>query len=429
MKVWLAKTANRLMIAILVVNALALMLFIGSIGVGYFPSIMQKSPLMFQDFVKYYACGKVALSAERQDAYELSVQLQTLHAILDPYIKQELPKQYDFPTDYPPPVYAVMAPVALLPLDIALFLFLLVSIASACTGVFLVTGKDVRKTVLWMLGISASVLSWRTLAMGQMTWLVMGVMAMFFYFFLKKRDIISGITLAVIALKLQYAIFFLVPVFACRRWNVLRAALVPIIALCAITAFTLGPDFIQTYPQVISRIEGTDPYIRSMMCIRAMGTIFCPPSVMPFLTGFSMIAGVGACTAAWRFASKRSLECQRWAAAVTICVALIASPHTHSYDSLLLAVAAMLTLPTLDPFKLFTNQPLPMNIWSGALITFPLTSWFLFKLPADQIIVQSAAFFLIALVLAIAAAINLVRTSQLPLRYEPNEQGSGTCRS
>jgi len=399
------------------------MLFIGSIGVGFFPTIMQKSPLMFQDFVKYYACGKVALSAERSDAYELPVQLQTLQEILSPYIKQKLPEQYNFPTDYPPPVYAVMAPVALLPLDKALFLFLIVSITSACSGVYLLTGKDVRKTVLWMLGISACVLSWRTLAMGQMTWLVMGVMAMFFYFFLKKNDIIGGITLAVLALKLQYAIFFLVPVLVCRRWKVLIAAIVPIVALCAITTAALGPEFINTYPQVVSRIEGTDPYIRSMMCIRAMGTVFFPPSFIPVLTVLAIIVGVAACIAAWMFTAKRSLESQRWAAALTICIALIASPHTHSYDSLLLAVAAMLTLPTLDPFKLFADQPLRMNIWSSILITFPLTSWLLFKLPPTEIVMQSSVFFIIALVLAVTAAINLLRSGTKepsPLTYKPN---------
>lgn len=409
-KISLAEVVNGLLITVLVLNALALSIFVGSIGVGQFPLIMQNSPAMFQDFVKYYSCGRVALSGKKKDAYEQEVQTQAIQEVLAPYVKTPLPEQYKFPTDYPPPVYAVMSAVALLPLDMALFAFLLLSIISTSAGAYLLAGKDWRKASIWILWIAVCVLSWRTLAMGQMTWLIMGMMAMFFYFFLTRRDVVCGLILSVVTLKIQYAVFLLVPVLICRRWKALVSWFVPLLLLFIVTYAFLGADFIAGYPQVIKRIEGSDPYIKSMMCVRAMGSVFCPPDLLAVLTIASMIIGVVVCATAWMLAKDRSVKAQKWAAALTICVALLASPHTHSYDSLLLAVAALLTLPTLDPFVLFHQQPLAMRIWSACLLTFPLTSWLLFKLPPGQVVLQAAAFFFFTLVLAVLAGFNLKRS-------------------
>lgn len=406
-----ARIIKNLLIAGLCLNALALLIVVASLAFGAFPVVMKQSPNMFQDFVKYYACGKIALSEDRAAAYDGAIQQKYLREIIQPETGGVFPDQYKFPVDYPPLVYPLMAPLAVLPLNAAVVVFSVLSILVASAGISINRSGGWKDGAIWMLLITSSPLSWRTLAMGQMTWLVLGFLALYLHYFLRGRDIPAGLALSMAALKVQYAAFFLIPVLIMKRWRALVAFLVPALALGAAAVAVMGIEFVQSYPEVVRRIEGADPYVASMTCIRGLSMTFIPAQMVQPCTTLGIVAGLVLVSFLWK-TCKDNDEPRRWAAAATICTALIASPHTHSYDSLFLMVGAVVTIKSPDPFKLGQISSVAERVWTALLMLLPLASWALFKIPPGWLTVQVVTFVLLYTILLICAVKRFTETNK-----------------
>ena len=90
-----------------------------------------------------------------------------------------------------------------------------------------------------------------------------------------------------------------------------------------------------------------------------------------------------------------------WAMAATILFSLTFSAHTNIHDTLLLAVAAMLTLlPRTDAEP--AEKSLWLKIWCLLLITYPITSWLLI-LPQVANAFFRIPFFVLMVIMSVCA--------------------------
>jgi hypothetical protein len=64
-----------------------------------------------------------------------------------------------------------------------------------------------------------------------------------------------------------------------------------------------------------------------------------------------------------------------WPIAVTSAIAVVTSPHTHYHDALILAIAAALTVKSLDFRGIASDQSLSYRIWCALLLFYPTLSW------------------------------------------------------
>jgi hypothetical protein len=170
----------------------------------------------------------------------------------------------------------------------------------------------------------------------------------------------------------------------------------------------MGLPLMLSYPQIAGSIESADPYVSSMPCIRALANLVVPPAWLSAVSTLGMVIGLAACAWIWYYARKLPRETQHWAAAVTICIALFASPHTHNYDLLLLSIAALLTFPTLNPITLFKMGPMTRRVWNTALVLFVPISWAAFKIPNEIIIWQASLFMLVLVILIASGTMNML---------------------
>jgi hypothetical protein len=376
----------------LVLNALALGVFIfGTTLFGQLPQVLVKSPLMFQDLVKYYTCGRIAVGVRAlapTSPYDTAVQQAEIARTLAQYGVTELPPQYKYPIDYPPPVFGLTAGFGLLPFGAVLAIWLVLSVGVVIAGIYKITG-DWRRAGWVVLCLTACALSWRTLAMGQMTWMVLGLSALYFWAFRDRRDLVAGLCLALCALKLQYALFFLIPSMMARRWRLLAVATGMMAVLAGVTLAVMGAGVFAEYGTAMGRIEHQDPYIRSMVCVRGVASWFLSGTPLGMVSTVAAIAGLAVCAWVWWRAEPNNYA---WAVALTYLCALLFSPHTHSYDMLLLSVPA--AIASTAEFKPIKHWRLPRNLWLIAILAFIPLSWVLVSIPDARLGWQVGSYFM-----------------------------------
>jgi len=370
---------QRLLFIALIVNALTILVFIVGVSNGAFELILQKEPTAFQDFFKYYACGEMVLSQPGQNPYAPELQTRVLKEITSSVCvkgganKNELPSQYLYPTDYPPFVYPIMAPLALLAPQQGLACWWLLSFSMLIGATFISTEQNKMRTALIVLGTLACVEAWRAVGMGQTTFFILSFLYLFTFSFLKNNDIACSIALVFTMLKVQYAPFLLVPLLARKCWRILLIAGLLLFFSIVFTGLVMGPAIFSNYFSSLGQIESGDPFMSSMICAKGILSYFLSGQILTMVVlGILILALV----ILWLFWTKANTpEKQAWTFALTICFALLASPHTQSYDVILLSAAAILTLPR---GNLIGNRNIsPINIWTNMIIAFPIVSVFL----------------------------------------------------
>lgn len=321
------------------------------------------------DFVHFYQFGTIVRSPERSHAYDPETQNRLLEKIMRP--GETVP--ISFLHESVPYFGLFMTPFTLLPIDAAQVCFNLVTLTFGCFGLMLLLKlRDDLK--LWqkatiVAGIIGSYPSIYTLSIGQATWLLAGIVSCYIYLFIKKKDILSGIFLALTTIKFQYLIFLAIPVLVARRMKLIIAAVIAELLLLLVSAQVIGWQAILSYPQYLYNTDINLPVkAQGMMSTRAVFSMLMPQAPATYC---SLAVAVGACVIlalSWKLVDRSQSKESTWALmALTIVAALVFSPHTHVYDALLLAVPAVLTLGSKDRFL--------GQAWSLMLIIYASTSW------------------------------------------------------
>lgn len=397
----------------LCLNALLLAVFFGGIAIGYFGRVMEKSPLMFQDFTRYYTFGWIARSPQRADLYDPVLQFARQVDLLRAHYHGAIPMIYSWPIDYTPPLAIVMAPVTIIPFPFAMLACQLLGLAAAGFSIYLLRGRGWRDAIYFVSGVALCVFSWRALAIGQLTWLIVGGVGLYFYCLLRGRSILAGLLLALLAvIKVQYAVYFAIPLLPLIERKAIVAGAGMTLALIVASGLVLGWDAVWIYPSLLMHTQSHDPGINSMICLRALVDIVLHRPLSSIAAVVIALSGMGMTFAMWWKVRKNSYSTS-WAVAATIGLSIVTNFHAHNFDSLLLAIAAAVTLPTLDPFSVREMEDRITRVWCWSVLSLPMLSWIVMKIPDAFEVARCAVLVLVATYITALAVWQFWRSPKL----------------
>ncbi|EKD85544.1 MAG: hypothetical protein ACD_37C00697G0003 [uncultured bacterium] len=218
----------------------------------------------------------------------------------NPYLGGE---KYFTPFVYPPPVLLFFLPFTLLPYFIAEKMFAILSILCLLLSVVLIF-KIFKLTPFSLLGLFLTILVFNffpvkfTLGMGQINNVVLLMVTLFVYFHVKKRELMSGLFLAIaIALKLFPVLLIIYLIFS-KRWKALLSVILTTIAITLVTFIFIDPKIISYFlttalPSLLASWKA-DYYNQSLSAflIRELGNLELVNIVRPVISAILITASL-----------------------------------------------------------------------------------------------------------------------------------------
>lgn len=342
------------------------------------------------DFVCFYETGKIALSEDRTKPYDPAVQLKWINK-LSPFPNDRPPY-----IQYVPFVFVMMAPLAMLPMPAAILCWNTFTLTCAIVGMTLLgrANKLSKKATAALIIVSlATGSAFVTLRTGQSSFLILGILCLFYWALLKRNQPATGIAAALTTLKIQYSPAAGLPLLATANWRAIFLAVCTVVAMLFLAGLNMGFENIINYPLHLLKLEeyGTSYGVKGLEMVSLRG-------VLEYTLGdklaFKILLALSAVGAAfllflWKKHASAGIAHLRWLTALTIVWQLLFSLHGHFYDCVLLSVAPIMIPPLIDTDSL-EEQPWQTNtsakhFWSFLWLTFPIATWtqffLLFMLP------------------------------------------------
>lgn len=203
------------------------------------------------DFGLFYAAGKMTLSGNTAQIYDIPVH----HAVVEQVLNTKLP--FYLPWLYPPIFLLAIVPFALLPFHLALVLWLLVTLALALFAVYRMLPSRKGLAVL-LLGFPGVLMNLRW---GQNGFLSAALLA-FSFGFLETNPLLSGAMIGLLAYKPQFAFLPFVILLLSKKWKAVLAAVCSavIVSLVSLVLFGVEPwvQFIGSFFHASASLSGTE---------------------------------------------------------------------------------------------------------------------------------------------------------------------------
>jgi len=288
------------------------------------------------DFRGFYYAGEYARTGQSTHLYDRIEEILRGGRVETPFM-------------HPPIVALLFAPMSLLPYPVALATFFVASIGCwllACRMLERELGDEKAAREAWLVVRFAPVAY--SLAYGQMTALLAVPLALFVVSLRRKRDVLAGLALGLLAIKPQMVVGLLVYLALQRR----ARAVVSAIACGAVVSgasFAVFPEAARTYAHVSSqmlgwsRIASARPWEQIGFFRLGTSTFDGVSPLLGTATGVALaMAGF-----AWLvvIASRREEPASRnWdlSLAAVIPISLCLSPYLFHYDAGLFAIAFVL---------------------------------------------------------------------------------------
>jgi hypothetical protein len=325
------------------------------------------------DFMHLYRDGKIACSNQRDQMYRPAVQQEWLNKIISP-------EHIDNPmlTQGPPLIFLVMIPFVAFPINAAHILWDAFSMAVGMIGlIMLLNGGNKMACTLFLVGTAGCYPALATLRSGQTSWFILGMTSLFWWAWLRNRDILAGVFLGLCVVKFQYLAFWLVPSLAQRRLKlVLTTVICEIVIMLAVGVF-LGWGNLTDYPKALFFTEA-NTYVAAerMISLRGFLSQFLPQSfVLPLSIGLSVVSLASLFWFWLKIVNKDSATEVRIAIAITVYAALLTTAHSFSIDCLILAVAAILTLPLWNFDQVLSGGSMVLRLYYFLFLLYPILTW------------------------------------------------------
>lgn len=385
-----------------------------------------KGSIQLADFVGYYEAAK--LGAAAANLYDFNAQLAALNQIIAP-----AHSDIAWAIPYPPTFYLLAAPLSMLSLTDAyvFWKFISVPVGLLVTSVLLWSQKRFSKIdrAAILVAIISNTPALLAIRAGQFSFVALALVSLYCWSFLQKRSILAGLCLGLLGVvKPHYAIFLAIPVLTMRRWKVLASA-VPLAAIVvAATVMRFGvhilPDYVHYLSEVYTSANYTGISPAEQVNLRALvmyDLLHLPTSNVVVASGtISLLLGLAVSLWLWLKSSKRP-ELFGWAMAVTLVLSLFCGPHVHIHDCLMLAVAAILTIPSVSPSVVFKEKDLWYRIWCMTLLLYPLVSFISFNLSIFGSAIRTYPVLAQNLILAVSGTIYVIRQWKRSPVIEPTE--------
>jgi hypothetical protein len=396
------------------------------------------------DFVNVYNGAVLAgrcLRGVATEIYDIKVQNDSVKALIAPVVPES-----PFFLQYPPYFFTLVLPLSLFPMPLAwfcwnvtgagLFAFSLLKLGKALSSDRLRQGEDAAlepppakpagrqpradRTAFHVLVLAfCSYPAWLSVELGQTSFFLAAAAAFMLYFLIRKKYMPAGIVSGIIMIKLQYYPFFFLIGLARGGTRFLLGALFSLAALLAVSAGVLGTGNILQYPHALlsgetgQAVSGVSSFM--MQNLRGELVLICGgenPLLLKSVLAVFVICLSGVAWLCFQLVRRQSTNSLACVSALSIMIALLASPHTHTQDYLLLSVAGLLFWNLLASEK-SDWHPLSQTLSSNLLIFFSPVSWLLFFLQplARQIALQPFFIWLACLTVLLACRLGRLGTT------------------
>lgn len=343
----------------------------------------QDKELHYSDYVLWYVAGQIPLSDQRQHLYDPAVLVDFWNRLSSPARMDTAPV-----FQYPPFFALLFSPFALLPIELSYVIWTISSLAAGLAGLLAAVKQcnllPTNRLPVFLLACATSYPSWISLRSGQLVWFYLFLFSGFYLTFLRRKEILAGLLLAILSTKPQYLIFMLIPAAIDRRWKIIASFAIFEFILLLASSLSFGLQNVIGYPSILfhqetsSRLIGVHP--DEMVSVRLIFSLLLPQMIALPVSVLFMLSAVVLLCFFWVKILKTRRDLINWAMALTVTTSVVASAHSHAYDSLLLTLAAALTLKTTNLFEAATLYPKSLRIWHCAFIIYPLLGCGLFLL-------------------------------------------------
>lgn len=385
------------------------------------PDLIMKGDgsLRLSDFVGYYEAAKLGFAGG--DLYGLTSQLAVLNQIVAP-----AHTDIAFSVPYPPTFYLLIAPLSLLSLSNAYSVWIFSSMILGLLGSAALVWAQKRFSKIDRLAVMVALIANTPALMafrsGQYSFFGLSLVSLYCWSFFEKRHLLTGVLLGLTGVtKPHYALFLVIPILVLRQWKVFATAIPIASALFAWSLIRYGmhsvPDYVHYVSQVYLSPHFTGISPEEQVNIRAllMYDILHLPTTELVLTFGTVSMIVGLILSVWLWVKSAKMpELHNWVMAVTIAIALFLGPHLHIHDCLLLAVAAILTIPSVSPALVMKEKDPAYRVWCMTMLLYPLVSFITFNLSIFGTQIRTFPVLLQNLILVIAGTLYIVRRWKQP---------------
>ncbi|MDR3615736.1 MAG: glycosyltransferase family 87 protein [Candidatus Obscuribacterales bacterium] len=341
--------------------------------------------LVFIDFSKFYIAGLMAWSPDKSKLYDFPTQMLWVQNILG---------TLDRPPDsipYTPMFCVFMRAFTWLPIEKALLFFFITTFSMAVISVtaILVHKGHLKKSeclIFWILALTP-VGCTEIFQLGQTTFFWLAMMSAFYLGFLKKHDIVSGIALAFLALKPQYALLATAAPIGCKRWKILAAAAVAELIFVIVATCVVGVDTMIYYPKflnwaaghVTTFIPNHNPTL-GMITLRGLLAPFLPEVLNYQIGGAINLLVWIPLLLVWRKSAKIGEDAFSWAIVLTVACTVFFSAHSMLYDFMLVTIGWAATLKSGELNGKIASDDNLRRVWVMMFWLLPGLTWLLASL-------------------------------------------------
>lgn len=382
--------------------------------------------VFINDFVNHYNLGALSWECLKEPISIYDPEVQRLsQAKLIPQVGVEKV----FYSQYPPYVFVLMMPLALLGIKPAWFAWTLLGIAGISFGVYSLlkqfqSGRFTKAFAYF--AIFASYPAWISFRLGQFTPILFSVFTWFWLSLQRKMWIVAGLLCGLSLIKPQYMpAMFLIGTLMGKAKFVGAFSFVSAIFL-GLSVLVVGWDNVLGFPEALKfgewseKVAGVNPASQENIRGQVLQLLGSESSILTAVVmGIWILGSIALAYMWWRLWLQRkpseATDSKRFKllAATTIFVQLIVSPHTHIQDYLLAGISAIWILETVLLAELSDNSP-SHGFLRRLLIYFPLWSWLFFFIKLFPVPIQ---FFFIWAILVVCSLVGCLKE----LDEEPKE--------
>lgn len=294
------------------------------------------------DFLAFYTASKLTLQGQPLTAYDFNA--------FDDALKNLAPSdQLGMMWQYPPIMFLVTAPLALVPYKVSFWLWMMLGMAAFAAALNRLLAdlhgkRTIRREALWLLLMSPICVG--VFINGQVS-LFTAALLMTALYRPKTHWLIAGLAAGLLTIKPQLGLLIPIAYLAIGAWRPALLATGVAILIHASSVLLLGPDSMTSFLEAVSRLQAD---------VTGKG-LLTPPTAMTTLFGQLMVWGVSSRLALWfqgfaalalaafvftewvRF-SKHD-QSSLYLVALTSASAIVVTHYAYAYEMAALAPAAL----------------------------------------------------------------------------------------
>jgi hypothetical protein len=341
-------------------------------------------PLQPNDFVYFYGIGHIVKDYPPASLYDYSLQEQTFNSIYS------APNYVYGPSPYPPFVGLFFSMFARVPFQLAFFLWTACSvglyvagITAAAKGAF--SGERIKASMILCFCLAFYPFFWGIFVNGQLSAIAVCAVGLAIYQERHSRIFLSGMALSTLTYKPTLLLLLVPMLFLTRRFRTLAGFTTGAAALAAASTWFGGIEIWAIYSRFLAmfgRVAGLNgqrtvqlwKFIDIGSCLQAVDGGRSGLGIALLIPIVAVVAGALAILL-WKSA-RGGGPAQSLAWAATLTWTLLLNVYVPMYDTVLVAIAVVLTLGAVDelgwssPMRWMTL--LSVLIFAASWVTYPI---------------------------------------------------------